>query len=78
MGCCTFINRREMTKEGFDILVPSSNDSIQSISDKNRNYLSTFNLNNKEDVYNLAIFPSILIKSKENLNGLVIVKMKNF
>jgi len=76
MGCCTFINRREMTKESFDILVPSSNDSIQSISDKNRNYLST--LNNKEDVYNLTIFPSILIKSKENPNGIVIVKMKNF
>ena len=76
MGCCTFINRRKMTKESFDILVPSSNDSIQSISDKNRNYLST--LNNKEDVYNLTIFPSILIKSKENPNGIVIVKMKNF
>ena len=76
MGCCTFINRREMTKESFDILVPSSNDSIQSISDKKRNYLST--LNNKEDVYNLTIFPSILIKSKENPNGIVIVKMKNF
>ena len=76
MGCCTFINKREMTKEGFDILVPSSNDSIQSISDKNRNYLST--LNNKENVYNSTIFPSILIKSKENPNGIVIVKMKNF
>ena len=76
MGSCTFINKREMTKEGFDILVPSSNDSIQSISDKNRNYLST--LNNKEDVYSSTIFPSILIKSKENPNGIVIVKMKNF
>ena len=44
MGFYTFVNKREMTKEGFDILVPSSNDSIQSISDKNRNYLSTLNL----------------------------------
>ena len=76
MGCCTFIKKREMIKEGFDILVPSSNDIIQSISDKNPNYLST--LNNKEDVYNSIIFPSILIKSKENSNGIVIVKMKNF
>ena len=76
MGCCTFINKREMTKEGFDILVPSSNDSIQSISDKNRNYLIT--LNNKEDVYSSIIFPSNLIKSKDNPKGIVIVKMKNF
>ena len=74
MGCCVLINsNNDLTRESYDIIVPTSTDCNQSFSEKNPLFLGPFN---KEKNNNLTSFPSSLIKSKDNPNGIVVIKMK--
>ena len=77
MGCCVLnYSNGQMTQENFEVIVP--NDIINRIniskSDKNTSYLD---ITNKEETHNSTIFPSSLIKSKDNPKGIVVIKMKN-
>ena len=74
MGCCVFVNsNNDLTRESYDIIVPIATDGNQSFTEKNPLFLSPLN---KENNNNLTSFPSSLIKSKDNPNGIVVIKMK--
>ena len=77
MGCCVFNNSKEiMTQENSEIIVINENIDkiIKSHSQKNQRYLD---VSTKEEIYSSSIFPSNLVKSKNNPNGIVVLKMKN-
>ena len=77
MGCCVFNNSKEiMTQENSEIIVINENIGkiIKSHSQKNQRYLD---VSTKEEIYSSSIFPSNLVKSKNNPNGIVALKMKN-
>ena len=77
MGCCVFNNSKEiMTQENSEIIVINENIGkiIKSHSQKNQRYLD---VSTKEEIYSSSIFPSNLVKSKNNPNGIVVLKMKN-
>ena len=78
MGCCVLdCSNNKIEFENLDILIPSTKKykPNKSKSDKNNLYLD---ISNKEESHNSTIFPSGLIQTKENPNGIVIIKMKNF
>ncbi len=78
MGCCVLdCSNNKMTLENLDIFIPSTKKYIpnKSKSDKNNLYSD---ISNKEESHNSTIFPSGLIKTKDNPNGIVIIKMKNY
>ena len=77
MGCCVFNNSKEiMTQENSEIIVINENIDkiIKSHSQKNQRYLD---VSTKEEIYSSSIFPSNLVKSTNNPNGIVVLKMKN-
>ena len=77
MGCCVFNNSKEiMTQENSEIIVINENIGkiIKSYSQKNQRYID---VSTKEEIYSSSIFPSNLVKSKNNPNGIVVLKMKN-
>ena len=75
MGCCVFINSdKDLTKEGYDIIIPIPTECNQSFTDKNPYYYSPLN---REKDCDLTRFPSSLIKSKDNPNGIVAIRMKH-
>ena len=77
MGCCVFNNSKWiMTQESSEIIVLNENIDkiINSQSEKNQLYLDN---STKEEINNSSIFPSSLVKSKDNPNGIVVLKMKN-
>jgi len=78
MGCCVLdYSNNKMMVENLDILIPSTkmHNPNKYKSDKNNLYSD---ISNKEESHNSTIFPSGLIKSKENPNGIVIIKLKNY
>ena len=77
MGCCVFNNSKEiMTQENSEIIVINENIEkiVKSQTEKNQLYLD---ISSKEEINNSSIFPSSLVKSKDNPNGIVVLKMKN-
>ena len=77
MGCCVFNNSKEiMTQENSEIIVLNENIEkiVKSQTEKNQLYLD---ISSKEEINNSSIFPSSLVKSKDNPNGIVVLKMKN-
>ena len=78
MGCCAFVNsNRQLTNENYEILVPmsESNKSVKSNTQINNN--SYLDIVIKEDKLATNDFPTSLIKSTNNPNGIVVIKMKN-
>ena len=77
MGCCIFINSKNLlTREDFEIIVPKSDNNKFKITSINTKY-SYLETKNKEEDENINQFTSSLIKSKDNPNGLVVIKIKN-
>ena len=77
MGCCVFINSKNLsTREDFEIIVPKSDNNKFKITSINTKY-SYLETKNKEEDEKINQFPSSLIKSKDNPNGLVVIKIKN-
>ena len=77
MGCYVFNNAKEiMTQKNSEIIVLNGKIGkiFKSMSEKNKLYLDN---STKEEIYSSSIFPSSLVKSKDNPNGIVILKMKN-
>ena len=77
MGCCVFNNFKEiMTQNSSEIFVINENMDkiVKSQSEKNQLYLD---ISSKEEINNSSTFPSSLVKSKNNPNGIVVLKMKN-
>ena len=80
MGCCTFnYPNKKFGKDTDVVIVPNSKSTklIKSTSQSHKN-LSYYTFTDKEeDLISTKKFPSSLIKSKENPNGIVVIKMKN-
>lgn len=77
MGCCAFIiSKRRLTREDFEVIVPKAHhNKFKKTSIKtNHSYLDT---KNREEDESINQFPSSLIKSKDNPNGIVVIKIKN-
>ena len=78
MGCCVFNNTKQiMTHENSEKIIINENISKinKSQSEKSHIYLD---ISTKEEINNSSIFPSSLVKSKDNPNGIVVLKMKNW
>ena len=78
MGCCAFVNaNRQITNENYEILVPKSESSKSLKSNTQINNNSYLDIIIKEDKLVSNEFPTSLIKSINNPNGIVVIKMKN-
>ena len=78
MGCCAFVNEnRQLTNENYEILVPKSESSKSLKSNTQINNNSYLSIIIKEDKLVSNEFPTSLIKSINNPNGIVVIKMKN-
>ena len=78
MGCCTFIYPNKKFGKDTDVVIVSYSKStklIKSTSHKNLSYCTI--TDKEEDLISIKKFLSSLIKSKENPNGIVVIKMKN-
>jgi hypothetical protein len=76
MGCCVFINtNRQITNEELELFASN----IESNKCITLNTISKYSNSKKEETptSNNRIFPSSLIKSKDNPNGIVVIKRKN-
>ena len=76
MGCCAFINTdRQITNEELELFVSN----IESNKCITLNTISKYSNSKKEETLtsNNKTFPSCLIKSKDNPNGIVVIKRKN-
>ena len=76
MGCCASINTsKQVSKEDLEIFISNieSNKYITfNVTSKNSN-----SKKQESQTPTNKLFPSSLIKSKENPNGIVVIKMKN-
>ena len=78
MGCCAFVNaNRQITNEKYEILVPKSESSKSLKSNTQINNNSYLDIIIKEDKLVSNEFPTSLIKSINNPNGIVVIEMKN-
>ena len=78
MGCCTFNYPNKKFGKDTDVVIVSNSKSTKLIKSTSHKNLSYYTITDKEeDLISTKKFPSSLIKSKENPNGIVVIKMKN-
>lgn len=78
MGCCAFINtNRKLANESYEILVQKSESSKSLKSNTQINNNSYLDIIIKEDKSISKGFPTSLIKTINNPNGIVVIRMKN-
>ena len=76
MDCCVFINsKRQLTNDKFELFISNieSNEYIKLNTSIKNSHLNK----ERSPSTNIKRFPPSLIKSKENPNGIVVIKMKN-